>query len=454
MARKLISSLLILIIGNLSVVAAKNCWKAGIAKSVITPKTSLWMAGYASRNHASEGKLHDLWVKILALEDAEGRRGVWVTSDLLGFPKPLSDRIRQRAGALFGLSKAQIILNSSHTHSGPVLPHALVDIYNIDPPMQEKLKEYEIQLENKIIALMEEAFKNLEPADIYMGNGTARFQVNRRNNREQIIHTLTELKGPNEYSVPVLKVVSHSSGIRAIVFGYACHPTVLSSYLFSGDYPGFAQLALEKTYPGVTAMFFQGAGADQNPIPRRSVPLAKQYGKTLAAAVERVLTEDMQQLSPILYMDYAEIELPLLPPLSEEGLKQMADSLTGYQQNWAKRMLAERPVLSSYPYPVQVWNMGNLPLIALGGEVVIEYAIGIKKRLGHEAFVMGYANDVMAYIPSDRILQEGGYEGADSQRVYGLPALWKEGIEGLIYKEIIRLAERVRLKTVTEKRMT
>src|SRR5690606_39897908 len=71
-----------------------------------------------------------------------------------------------------------------------------------------------------------------------------------------------------------------------------------SDLLWSGDYVGFAQIALEKAYPGTTALFFQGAGGDQNPLPRRTVALAEQYGNTLAAAVERVVKEEMRPLSP------------------------------------------------------------------------------------------------------------------------------------------------------------
>jgi hypothetical protein len=53
---------------------------------------------------------------------------------------------------------------------------------------------------------------------------------------------------------------------------------------------------------------------------------------------------------------------------------------------------------------------------------------------------MGYSNDVMAYIPSIRILREGGYEGADSQKVYGLPGVWSDEAEAMIYREIEKLA--------------
>src|SRR5690554_350909 len=91
-------------------------WKAGTSKQAITPTEAMWMAGFASRTEPARGKLHDLWIKALALEDGGGNRAVLVTADLLGLPKDLSDKIRQELESRFGLSKSQIILNSSHTH--------------------------------------------------------------------------------------------------------------------------------------------------------------------------------------------------------------------------------------------------------------------------------------------------------------------------------------------------
>ena len=107
-----------------------------------------------------------------------------------------------------------------------------------------------------------------------------------------------------------------------MAFGYACHPTVLGIYQFSGDYPGFAQIELEKMYPGATEMFFQGAGGDQNPLPRGSIPLAKQYGLELAAAVDRVIKEDTIKLEPKISTAYSEIELKFSTlPTAEELMK-------------------------------------------------------------------------------------------------------------------------------------
>ena len=135
-------------------------WKAGVAKVKITPQESIWLAGYGSRNHAVEGVLLDLWAKALVLEDAEGNRGILVTADLLEYPKQLSDRIRKQLSEKLGLDKAQIILNASHTHTGPVLSSSVLTVYF--PPFsaqeQEKLDRYERNLEKQIVDLVVKAY--------------------------------------------------------------------------------------------------------------------------------------------------------------------------------------------------------------------------------------------------------------------------------------------------------
>jgi neutral ceramidase len=422
-------------------------WKAGVAKVTITPKESVWQAGYASRTHASEGKLHDLWAKALALEDENGKRAVLVTTDMLGFPKAMSDRIRAQLNRQFGLANAQIILNSSHTHSGPVLDDALLDIYPLDANEQAKINRYSRQLEAQVIALVGQALKDLEAVELFAQNGVTRFQVNRRNNKEGALREQTELKGPNDYAVPVIKALTPKGVLKAIVFGYACHPTVLDLYQFSGDFPGFAQLELEKAHPEATALFFQGAAGDQNPLPRRTVSLARQYGRELAAAVDRVLEEPMRPLSATLTTAYSEIQLPLSAPPTEAELLKTQNENIPYLKRWATRVLSEmkqgKPFITSYSYPLQAWKLGEQSMFVFGGELVIEYAIGCKKRFGQDTFVMAYSNDVMGYIPSATILKEGGYEGASSQMVYGLPSVWDASVPDLIYAEIDKLAQQI-----------
>jgi hypothetical protein len=232
----------------------------------------------------------------------------------------------------------------------------------------------------------------------------------------------------------------------AIAFGYACHPTVLSDYNWSGDYVGFAQLELEKNYPGTTALFFQGAGADQNPLPRRSVPLAQQYGRELASAVSRVLNEEMRPITAGLSTAYSEIDLTFAKPSpTKEELVQITGTSSEYPEylkHNAKVFLDQLEkggsLITSYPYPVQVWKLGNQPIISLGGEVLVGYAIALKQIFGPDIFVLGYSNDVMAYIPTASVLAEGGYEGTRSA-IFTTP--WASDIEKRILEEVMLLAK-------------
>jgi hypothetical protein len=398
--------------------------------------------------------LQDLWAKALVLEDSTGRRSVMVAMDVVGISKDVADRIRKELNTRLGLTPAQIILNCSHTHSGPVLPGTLQDIYSLNEEEQAKVNRYSAFFEKQIIDVVVKAAQSPEPVTVHAANGVARMQVNRRNNSERDLSRLTELKGPNDFAVPVLKVTGRSGKLKAIAFGYACHPTTLSGYLWSGDWPGYAQEELEKWYPDAVALFFQGAGGDQNPLPRRTVPLAKQHGVTVAAAVDRVLQEEMTVLPPALKTAYLEIALPLEAPPSEEALNEIIRTSGGdYRTRWATRILKQirsgEPLPAAYPYGLQAWNIGGWPLFAFGGELTVGYAIRLKQTYGEQAFVLGYTNDVMAYIPTAVILEEGGYEGRTSMMAFGLPAPWLPGIEELICKGMEEVAGQVDIHPAT-----
>lgn len=426
---------------------SNEIWKVGVAVKKITPQESVWMAGFAARKSPSEGVIHDLWAKALMLEDAKGHRSLLITMDLLGLPKQFSDELRDRINRKYGLDKSQIILSCSHTHSGPVVSRSLKYIYPMNENDWVKVDRYTRQLAEMLFLLAEEAMKQTKPARVYTKSGVVRFQVNRRKNvegfsadktltKERLLFPTISLKGPNDYSVPVIKIEGEDKRLIAVVFGYSCHPTTLTLNKFSGDYPGFAQIELEKLYPGATAMFFQGTGGDQNAFPRFSPSLSKQYGKQLAATVERVLSEKMDLQESSLINKYNEIDLPLDTPLSIEQLEQISRG-NDYHARWAQGMVDEYrkngALPNSYPaYPIQFWKIGNQPLFTLGGEVLTSYALRLKEMFGQDVFVMGYANDVMSYIPSAEVIEEGGYEGDTSMHAYGLPAKWDKRIEALI----------------------
>lgn len=428
-------------------------WKAGTAKAVITPQRMIWMAGYGSRDKPAEGTLHDLWIKALAIEDADGRRAVVLTADLVGIPQSVYEHVCAKLKEKLGLERSGIMLTSSHTHCGPVLSGALKDIYPVNDEQIEWINEYTVWLQDKMVEVLVEAVNKLAPATLARGDGIARFAVNRRENPEPEVPKLREegnLKGPIDHSVPVLVVRDAKDELLAVLFGYACHNTTLSFFQFCGDYAGFAQIEIEKAHPGAQAMFFMGCGADQNPLPRRTVELCENYGKQLADAVEDVLRGGIQTLEPVLHTSLSMLELNLDSAPTREFLVERSTGKTDYAARWAKRLLHDldnnQPFRRTYPYPVQVWLLGRTQWwVSLGGEVVVDYSLRLKKEIDPHAWVTGYANDVMAYIPSLRVLKEGGYEGQSSMIVYGMPAeRWAPDVEDLIVATVRRLVSQVR----------
>jgi neutral/alkaline ceramidase-like enzyme len=435
-----------------SLQTAQAGWKAGLAKSVITPEKPMWMAGYGGRTAPADGAQHDLYIRVLALEDDNGHRGIVLSSDTLGIPQSIYDELAVRLKKEFGLERSQFVLHGSHTHCGPVLRGALYDAYPLDAAQIELINSYSDWLTTEIVSTIGRALKDLKPAKISRGQGTCDFAVNRRTNREPDVPMLREqnlLFGPVDHTVPVLAVHGTDGALRAVVFAYACHNTTLSYMKWCGDYAGFAQLDLESKHPGAVALFCMGCGADQNPLPRRTVELAQSYGTRLSSSVDQVLAGPTENVEPTLQTTHEFVKLKMQGLPKAEELRTMAAGTSDYRQRWATRMIAlaaTNNVPDEYRYPVTVWRLGaNQIWVTLGGEVVVDYSLRLKGELGERTWITAYSNDVMAYIPSRRVLMEGGYEGQSSMMVYGLPTeRWADDVEERIVTTVHQCVNKVR----------
>jgi hypothetical protein len=414
-----------------------EAWRAGVARVNVTPQEPLWLSGYADRDHPAEGTLHELWAKALALQAADGSQVVLVAMDLIGIDRRTSRSVCRRIETKYGLPRDAVAICASHTHTGPVVGENLGPAYDIDPAGRKRIENYAQQLEKKLLSVVGEALDALQPAELSWGVGTADFAVNRRNNPEPDVPRLIakkQLVGPVDHDVPVLALHDAQGRLFAIVSGYACHATVLNDYRYSGDWPGEAQLQLERRHPGAMAFFWAGCGGDQNPLPRRQLKYIEEYGRRYADAVDECLESPLKPLEPQIEKRYVEIELPFgeMPTKGE-----LIDARTrgGADARWADKLLAawERrgELKPHYPYPIQTWRLGSdVTWLFLGGEVVVDYSLRLKHELDEETtWIAAYANDVMGYIPSRRVLSEGGYEGAASSIGYGLPALWSPEVE-------------------------
>lgn len=398
-------------------------WKAGAASVVVTPKEPIWLVGFASRDKLSDGITADLRVKALALQDQTGKTTVIVTADLIGFSRTLSDIIAKRCQERYGLTRERLLLNASHTHSGPVLS---LDGGGRDskrgPEQKQVIANYTQGLLDKVVDLVGRAIADLAPATLQFEQGLAGFAVNRRRSRPNT----RQFSGPVDHDVPVLAVRAPDGKLRAVLFGYACHSTTMSAYQINADYPGYAQTAIEKLYPGSIALFMQGCGADSNPLPRyhsddpelvrRSLELCTMYGKVLASAVDLVLRGKMRPVAGPLTTAFESVDIPFEPMPSRPELEARLKDPDVNRRDQAQRVLraldAGSKLPERLPYPIQICRFGKeLNLIALSGEVVVDYSLRLKAAYGWEnTWVAGYSNDMPGYIPSKRVALEGGYE--------------------------------------------
>jgi len=190
-------------------------------------------------------------------------------------------------------------------------------------------------------------------------------------------------------------------------------------------------------------MFVAGCGADQNPIPRRNLELAVGYGKQLAKSVEEALRGSLKVIDGPIRTGYEEIALAFAPLPAKEQIERDTGSSDFYIASRAKHLIttieSQGRLDPTYPYPIEVWRLGELTWVFLGGEVTVDYSLRIKRNLGSShTWVSAYCNDVMAYIPSLRVLKEGGYEGGGAMVYYGQPAAWSDLVEEAITAAVAR----------------
>jgi neutral ceramidase len=431
---------------------AKPEYRVGVGRVDITPEGPIWMSGYASRIKPSEGALTKLYAKALAIEDSRRGKVVIVTTDLIGLPRQITDEVAARAQKQWGLERSRLLFNSSHTHTGPVVRPNLNTMYNLTTEQTAVLSKYADKLREDLYTVIGAALKEMQPASLEFGQSTAGFAINRREFTRQTVRIGLNPGGPVDHAVPTIAVRSADGKLKAVLYGYACHNTTLTGehYKISGDYAAYSQAEIESAHPGATALFVLLCGGDQNPNPRSSEEIAMAHGKTLAGAVKQTLEGKMEAVKGPIRTAFQVTDLAFAPHTREQFEREATEG-NQYQKRRAQEMLKlydERRPIRSTPYPVQAVRFGSaFTMVALGGEVVVDYALRAKKEYPKERLIVaGYSNDVMCYIPSKRVLKEGGYEAETSMIYYGMPGKFSEEVEETIFGTIGKVMQRVGVK--------
>ena len=427
-------------------------WQVGVAKADISPVESVPLAGYGGKTRMSKEIIHSIWLKALAIKDSKGETSVLVTADLVGLSNKMLAVIAGNAMEKYRIPRERLILNTSHNHSCPVTEDVLWIYYELTPEEIAAKDRYTAMVYKRYDEVIFSALKNLEPAELHYEQGLAGIAVNRRRSRGPETRAFG---GQVDQDVPVITVRSGNK-LKAVLFGYSCHTTALGGLSINGDYAGFAQLELERSNPGSLAMFVQNCGGDANPLPRirgndeEATRLASMYGSILAESVRQVIAAPMTPLSGPLTTVIGETELFLQPGLPLAELKRQLPGLSGMAKREVEHQIDQYEKNGAPPdrvkYPIQVWRLGtDFTFIALTGETVVDYSLKFKRLYGwNDTWVFGYNNELLSYVPSLRVLKEGGYEGDSGMAEYGHRAPYTESVEKQISKKVDELIKKSR----------
>lgn len=421
----------------------------GVARSDITPiqwdtAALMWLGGFGHRqNHLAWGMDpgNELFVNVLWIQDQQGPK-LLITADLLGFPRELTSEIRKGLSEEFGLNDDQIMLNASHTHSGPALPQQLHPYitYGLSAAEEVWLYKYGQWLRGVIRETARRSLDNLEPVEISFAQQPINYSYNRYGRFKRGVFS--------DLSV----LVFHQVGTRkpkVIAVSYAAHPIMMGYHDQTGrdpymkyhpDYPGVIVRQLEARYPGSIVVFVSGAAGDVDPAwpsDNRFGPFAGfgvgpcgAYGVALSFEAARLIETALVPVQGPITTHYSEVLLPLdLPDLGQlrldyECVLRNTHPLT-FRYRHAQVMIAKTDagqLPTTIPYPIAVWSFSGqnpLVLIGLAGEPVQGYAGLFKQTLGigRRIWVAGYTNELPGYLPSQEMLLEPSYEAGWDQTI-------------------------------------
>lgn len=396
--------------------------RVGVAKIDITPETPVRMYGYASRKTESEGIAGQLKASALAIGGDEGDGpAVLLCVDNGSVPAEMRAEVLRRVQDKMPLKPERFMLCNAHIHSGPDIK----GMGSITGEEHKHLAQYAKQLTDRLEKVVLEALTARKPGRLDWAQGTVGFAANRRVLKDGKWSGFGAVPdAPADHTLPLLRVTDADGKLLAVVVNYACHNTTLRGDFkqIHADWAGCAQEFIEADNPGAVALVTLGCGADSDPCPHGTVELCKQHGRALADEVKRRLAGPMKPVGGKITARMMTLEFPYAPTPPIEELKELAKDSYPAQRLLKLVEEAKKPP-ERERYPIATWTFGNdLSMVFLADEVVVDYALRLRRELGSRLWINAYSNDVSAYIASNRLLKEGGYEVNNSlgaQVTYG-----------------------------------
>ena len=457
MQRHLVYFLLLTIFTGdaLTVSAQKNAKQTtgtiqvGVARMDITPYGPIRLSGYlryGNRKNESEGVLQQLWAKAIAFGSDEENPSILITADLAGIQAHMVKTVAENVAKKRKFNPDNLVICTSHTHSGPDMGNSHSMYFDPLLPVDQlgRIALYLDSLTIKLEQLAIAALDSRKPSLLAWGQGTVGFAMNRRVIKEgKWVGHGKVADGPVDHTFPLLRIADANGKLKALFVSYACHGTTLLDDINKthGDWIGEAQQAIEERHPGIIAMVAQGCGGDADPDLRGTLAIAAKHGETIANAADSLLATPLIPLTVAPSVKVKKVQLPFdhVPDVKEFIEMSKAGGAEGHNAEvHLERIVRGIPIDTALTYPIECWTFGDkLSMVFLAGEVVADYSLRLRKELGTgRLWINAYTNDVKAYIPSKRIIPQGGYEVEGNMYYYDHPFRFSEKIEDIIIKGV------------------
>lgn len=425
-----------------------NTLYMGVAKVDITPTEAIHLAGYGHRKGLLEGVSSRLYLRANVFRqsvDGEDRLALLVEADIIWWGPERMAGIRKKLLDRYGIREEHIVLSASHTHGGPQTTTVFVDMLGLpDAAYIEQLEEWLLQAVGQSLEVM-------EPVAVEQGSGICQVGINRR---KWVDGAMIMAPNPDNYidtNVEVFRFTTETGATKAVWMHYTCHPTVSSMNQVNSDYSGAAMEQLEETLGGgAVVSFLQGCCGETRPALYKEDKFysgteedVKRLGRLLANEVAAVLARPMKSIPPgAISGRRLEVQLPYEALPSETEIAASAE-VEGIPAQWSAK-LQQNPQLLQPSIPLQISRLDiadGLSFIAMDGEMVLEYSEKVKRLSGGRARALGYSNGMVGYVPTAKQVEEGGYEGRDSHRLFTLAAVFDTTLEANIEEGIKQLLQ-------------
>ncbi len=427
----------------------KGTMEVGIARIDITPYKPIRLSGYLrmdARINESEGVSQTLWAKAIAFGSDTQNPAIIITADLAGIQAHMVKEVAIKISKKRKFNPDNLVINTSHTHSGPDMGNSHNMYFDPLLPVDQlgRIAEYLDSLTIKLEQVALAALDNRKPAFVAWGQGTVNFAMNRRviKDGKWVGHGQVP-DGPVEHSMPLMRITNTAGKLRSVLVGYGCHGTTLiyDKNTVHGDWIGEAQRIMEENHPGIIALVAQGCGGNADPAKRNTLEYAAMHGKSIADEADRLLKTNLIPLTVPPVVRTKKIQLPFdhVPDAEEFIAMTEEGGAKGHNAEvHLERIVRGVPIETALTYPIECFSFGDkLAMLFLGGEVTAEYSLRLKKELGADRlWINAYTNDVKAYIPTKKMIPEGGYEVEGSMYYYDHPFRFSDTIENRIIKAV------------------